>query len=78
VSQAVGATLDNLAGGTIVSTAAPQISGRNGANYASAAVQDDCRVYAKGTVLSPAWVTTEYNNQSSPATFFTVVTGLTN
>jgi trimeric autotransporter adhesin len=29
-------------------------------------------------VLSPDWVTTTYNNQNNPASFFTPVTGLTN
>lgn len=33
-------------------------------------VQDESRVYA--TALSADWVTTEYNNQNSPATFYTV------
>jgi hypothetical protein len=28
-------------------------------------------------VLSPGWVTAEYNNQSSPGTFFSIITGLT-
>ena len=39
---------------------------------------DELRVSTKGVVLTPAWVTASYNNESSPATFFTVNTGLTN
>jgi hypothetical protein len=37
---------------------------------------DEARVYAKGVVLSSGWVAAEYNNQSNPAAFFTVATGL--
>jgi hypothetical protein len=36
------------------------------------------RVTAKGVVLAPDWVTTSYNNQRAPGTFFSVTTGLTN
>jgi hypothetical protein len=39
---------------------------------------DELRVSTKGVVLTPAWVTASYNNESSPATFFAVTTGLTN
>jgi hypothetical protein len=77
-AQTVKAALDNLGATTIVNAAAPQISGRNGANYMSTAVQDECRVYARGVVLSPDWIATEYNNQSNPGAFFTVTTGLVN
>jgi len=36
---------------------------------------DEIRISAKGVVFSPAWVTASFNNESSPATFFNVVTG---
>jgi uncharacterized protein (TIGR03437 family) len=39
---------------------------------------DEIRVSTKGVVFSPAYVTATYNNQSSPATFFSTVTGLIN
>src|SRR5581483_8769399 len=29
-------------------------------------------------ILSPDWITTEFNNQNSPASFFSVISGLTN
>jgi len=37
---------------------------------------DEVRV--SNTVRSANWITTEYNNQSSPATFYSIVLGLTN
>jgi L-lysine 2,3-aminomutase len=39
---------------------------------------DEIRISTRGVVFSPAYVTASFNNQSQPATFFTVVTGLTN
>jgi hypothetical protein len=38
---------------------------------------DELRISTKGVVLSPAWVTTSYNNQSQPGVFFTAATGIT-
>jgi hypothetical protein len=39
---------------------------------------DEVRVFAKGVVLTPDWITASYNNQLNPGAFFTAVTGLTN
>jgi hypothetical protein len=76
-NQALTAIKDNLTA-SILNTAGPQINGRNGVDSLSTASLDECRVSAKGVVLSPDWVTSTYNNQSSPGTFFAVATGLTN
>jgi hypothetical protein len=75
-SQPLTSLVDNLTT-SILNPVTPQINGRSGVNSLSTASLDECRVSAKGVVLSPDWVTSAYNNQSSPATFFTVATGLT-
>jgi hypothetical protein len=75
-NQPLTTRVDDLTA-SILNTAGPQINGRNGTDSLSTATMDECRVYAKGVVLAPDWVTSEFNNQSSPGTFFTAVTGLT-
>ncbi len=78
VNQTLGAEKNNLAT-SILNNDAPAINSRVvTASQESDDVMDEVRVSAKGVVLTPAWVTASYNNQSSPGTFFTVATGLTN
>ena len=77
VSQPLSTIADNLTV-SIVNAAVPAaINGRGGSTNMSTDGVDEVRVSAPGVVLSPEWVTATYNNQRSPATFFTVVTGLT-
>ena len=45
---------------------------RNNASLFGTGILDELRV--SSTVLSPAWIATEYNNQSSPLSFLTVGT----
>ncbi|HEY3826955.1 MAG TPA: choice-of-anchor D domain-containing protein, partial [Bryobacteraceae bacterium] len=71
-------TLVNTLTGSILSPVAPNLGSRSSNSSAMPGKVDEARVYATGVVLSPGWVTTEYNNQSSPSTFFSVTTGLTN
>jgi hypothetical protein len=54
------------------------LNGRGGSTNMSSDGFDEVRISRKGLVLSPDWITTSYNNQRSPAAFFTVTTGLTN
>jgi hypothetical protein len=64
---------------TIVNPAGADIAARDSnLSMALNSTLDEIRVYAKGVVLSSGWVAAEYNNQSSPGTFFNVITGLTN
>jgi hypothetical protein len=56
----------------------PTINGRGGATDMSSDGIDEVRVFAKGVVLTPDWITASYNNQLNPGTFFTAVTGITN
>ena len=78
VNQALTTKENNLAT-SILNSDAPAINSRVGTvAQESNDVMDELRVSAKGVVLTPAWVTASYNNQSSPATFFTVATGMTN
>ena len=76
-SQAKTNVIDALGTNSIQTSAGPEVAARGGAFARSTATMDEVRVYAKGVLLSPQWVTTEYNNQSNPGTFFTVTTGLT-
>jgi hypothetical protein len=63
---------------SIVNAAVPAVlNGRGGATDMSYDGIDEVRVSTRGVVFSPAWVTATYNNQRNPATFFSVVTGLT-
>ena len=70
-------TLTNNLASSIVNTVTPAINGRGGPNQMSTDSMDELRISAKGVVLSPAWITASYNNQSKPGTFFTAATGLT-
>ena len=77
VSQPLTTISDTLTQ-SIVNAAVPAaLNGRGGSTDMSPDGLDEVRVSAPGVVLSPAWVTTSYNNQKSPAAFFSVVTGLT-
>jgi hypothetical protein len=71
-------TIANNLSTTIVNNLAPAINGRTNGYLESSDGMDELRVSAKGVVLTPAWVTASYNNERSPATFFTVTTGLIN
>jgi hypothetical protein len=72
-------TKENTLATSILNNDAPVINSRAvTASQESNDAMDELRVSAKGVVLTPAWVTASYNNESSPATFFTVATGLTN
>jgi hypothetical protein len=78
VNQTLTTVKNNLAT-SILNSDAPAINSRVvTASQESNDNLDELRVSAKGVVLAPAWVTATYNNQGSPATFFTVATGLTN
>jgi cytochrome c556 len=77
VAQTLTSIANNLST-TIVNNVAPAISSRATGFLESNDGMDELRVSTKGVVLTPAWVTASYNNESSPATFFTVNTGLTN
>lgn len=45
------------------------ISGRNGESYFTDGIYDEFRI--SKNVLTSTWISTEYNNQSSPSTFYT-------
>jgi hypothetical protein len=77
VNQPLTILYNNLAT-SILNNATPAINGRAGPTSMSTDTMDELRVSTKGVVFSPAWVTANFNNQSQPGTFFTVVTGLTN
>jgi len=78
VNQALTTKTNNLAT-SILNSDAPAINSRSGTpETESNDAMDELRVSASGVVLTQAWVTASYNNQSSPGTFFTVATGLTN
>jgi hypothetical protein len=77
VPQTLTSISNNLST-TILNNLAPAINSRATADLESSDGMDELRVSTKGVVLTPAWVTASYNNESSPATFFTVTTGLTN
>jgi hypothetical protein len=70
-------TLNNTLTGSILNSSAAAINGRDGPTQMSTDTMDEVRVSTKGVVFSPAWVTTSFNNESHPATFFSAVTGLT-
>jgi hypothetical protein len=76
VSQPLTTLSDTLTVSTL-NTQTPALNGRGGATNMSSDSFDEVRVAAKGVVLAPDWVTATYNNQSSPAAFFSVATGLT-
>ncbi|MGD0631821.1 MAG: choice-of-anchor D domain-containing protein [Terracidiphilus sp.] len=71
-------TMENNLATSILNADTPAINSRATAFQESNDAMDEIRVSAKGVVFSPALITTNFNNQSSPATFFTVATGLTN
>ena len=71
-------SIENNLSTTILNNLAPAINSRATADLESSDGMDELRVSAKGVVLTPAWVTASYNNESSPGTFFSVATGLTN
>ena len=77
VPQTLTSISNNLST-TILNNLAPAINSRATADLESSDGMDELRVSTKGVVLTPAWVTASYNNESSPATFFGVTTGLTN
>ena len=77
VNQPLTVLINNLAT-SILNNVTPAISSRSTAFQVSNDSMDELRVSNKGVVLSPAWVTASYNNEKSPGTFFTVITGLTN
>ena len=69
--------ISNTLSGSIINTAVAEINGSSGGGSLSAATLDEVRITAKGVVLGADWVATSYNNQSSPATFWTIATGIT-
>ena len=71
-------TLNNTLTASILNSSAAAINGRDGPTQMSTDTMDEIRISTKGVVFSPAWVTASFNNQSRPATFFTVATGVTN
>jgi hypothetical protein len=78
VQQTLTTMANNLAT-SILNNDAPAINSRAlTASQESNDAMDEVRVSAKGVVLTPAWVTATYNNESKPGSFFTAVTGLTN
>jgi hypothetical protein len=77
VAQTLTSIANNLST-TILNNVTPAINGRTNGYLESSDGMDELRVSTKGVVLTPAWVTASYNNESSPATFFAVTTGLTN
>jgi hypothetical protein len=62
---------------SIVNSNPAALNGRGGATDMSSDGIDEVRVFSKGVVASPDWVTASYNNQRNPAAFFTVATGIT-
>ncbi len=70
-------TIANNLSTTTVNSLTPSINSRATGYLESSDSMDELRVSTKGVVLTPAWVSASYNNESSPATFFTVATGLT-
>jgi hypothetical protein len=69
-------TIGNTLASSMVNNLPAAIDGRAGPNQMSTASMDELRISTKGVVLSPAWVTASFNNQSQPGGFFTAVTGL--
>ena len=68
IAQATTTQFDNLTG-SILSTADFDISGQQGGNLYNGAIDE---VHVAAGVRSQGWITTEYNNQSSPGTFITM------
>jgi hypothetical protein len=68
IAKATTTQSDNLTA-SIRSTADFDISGQQGGNLYNGAIDE---VHVAAGVRSPAWITTEYNNQSSPGTFITM------
>jgi hypothetical protein len=77
VNQPLTTILNNLST-SILNNNTPAINSRSSAFQVSNDSMDELRVSNKGVVLSPAWVTASYNNESSPGNFFSAVTGMTN
>ena len=77
VNQAL-TTLGNNLSTSILNTVTPAINGRAGPTQMSTDSMDELRISTKGVVLSPAWVTASYNNESHPGIFLTAVTGVSN
>ena len=71
-------TLENNLATSILDSSTPAINIRSTDFQNSNDAMDELRVSAKGAVYSDAWVTATYKNESSPGTFFTAVTGMTN
>ena len=71
-------TLENSLATSIPNRSTPAINSRSTDFQNSNDATDELRVSAKGVVYSAAWVTATYKNESSPGTFFTAVTGMTN
>jgi hypothetical protein len=63
---------------SILNNSVPAMNGRSGPVLETKDWMDEIRISAQGVVFPASYVTTSYNNQSHPATFFTVQTGLTN
>jgi hypothetical protein len=72
VSLALTPTIhNNLSSGSILNDAPVTLGARSSAtDYWYNGILDELRV--SNTALTAAWITTEYNNQSSPATFYSV------
>ncbi|MGD1065026.1 MAG: choice-of-anchor D domain-containing protein, partial [Terracidiphilus sp.] len=78
VNQTLTPKENNLAT-SILNSNTPSINSRGNTDIQNSNdAMDELRVSAKGVVYSAAWVTATYNNESSPGTFFTAVTGMTN
>jgi hypothetical protein len=72
-------TMENNLATSILNGVTPSINSRtNAGSLISNDSMDELRVSAKGVVLTPAWVTATYNNETKPGSFFAAVTGLTN
>jgi hypothetical protein len=71
-------TMENNLATSILNSSTPAINSRSTDFQNSNDAMDELRVSAKGVVYSAAWVTATYKNESSPGTFFTAVTGMTN
>ena len=70
-------TIGDTLASSMVNNLPAAINGRAGPNQMSTATMDELRISTKGVVLSPAWVTASFNNQSQPGAFFTAATGIT-
>lgn len=69
--MAVGGTVNETTSGTVENTRPFNIgSSDDGGGYSFTGLIDECRV--SETVLSAGWIETEFNNQSSPGTFYSI------